>query len=153
MAGFDSHDGKLHGNRQLVERYDESHGKKSKHMLGKAGGDDGEHQDGDGHEEIKSVVAEHGPAHKIQVQHDHEAKHSTVISHHGEPGHRHEAHFDGEDHHVHAHAHAAHAAGVHDSDELHEAHSEGGEADDEENAEERVHPGIHQEAESFMGEE
>ena len=32
MRGASTTDGKMHGNRQLVEAYDKDHGKKSKHL-------------------------------------------------------------------------------------------------------------------------
>lgn len=60
------------------------------------------------HDEIQQVAAEHGPAHEIHMQHDHE----------GGVHHVHSVHHDGYEHHAdhpsaeHAHAHAAHAAGV-----------------------------------------
>lgn len=157
MKGVSSFDGKLHGNSQTVDRYNEAHGKKPQRAH-ETGGESGGAHEAEGHDEIKQVVAEHGPAHTVHVRHDHEAQHSHVVSHHGS-GHKHEAHFDGEGHEYQAHAHAAHAAGAHDSEELHQHHSDmGDEAGErsEERAEEEDSPGIHARigaGEGFMGEE
>lgn len=108
MAGFSSHDGKLHGNRQMVERYDESHGRKSRH-LGKLerpheeGGESGGEHDPEGHDEIKAVVEEHGPAKSHLITKTDEGYHSKTV------------HEDGHVHHhdhptmEHAHEHGAHA--------------------------------------------
>jgi hypothetical protein len=49
------------------------------------GGGGGEAQD------IHSVVAEHGPAHKVNITHDHAANKHSMQSHH-EGGHVHESH-------------------------------------------------------------
>lgn len=119
MRGASSHDGELHGNLQMVERYDESKGKQKKPK--ETGG---EHEAG-GHDEIKQVVAEHGPAHKVVIEHDHDGGQHHVTSHH-EDGHVHEATLGTP---AEAHAHAAHAGGVSDSGELHEAHMGQQEAD------------------------
>jgi hypothetical protein len=121
MKGASTMDGKMHGNRQMVERYNESKGHKPARPKETGGESGGEHEMS-GHDEIKQVVEEHGPAHKISMQHDHEGQHSTVMSHH-EDGHKHNAEFDGVDHHHMAHAHAAHAAGIHETSDLADAHS------------------------------
>ncbi len=121
MKSASSKDGKLHGNVQMIDRYNESKGHKPARPKETGGESGGEHEEG-GHDEIKQVVAEHGQAHTIHIEHDHEGQHSTVTSHH-EDGHKHVAHHDGEDHAAMAHAHAAHAGGVSDSGELQEAHS------------------------------
>ncbi len=126
MKGASSHDGKLHGNLQMIERYDESKGKQKKPK--ETGGESGGEHEAGGHDEIKQVVAEHGPAHKVVMTHDHDGQHSTVTSHHDD-GHVHTAHHDGEDHAEMAHAHAAHAGGVSDSSSLHEAHAGDQDAD------------------------
>ncbi len=63
------------------------------------------------HDEIKQVMAEHGPAHTVNMVHDHEAQKSHVHSIHAD-GHEHHADHEGPEHHMHAHHHAAHAAGV-----------------------------------------
>jgi len=126
MKGASSRDGKLHGNVQMIERYDESKGKQAR-PKNKGGESGGAHEMG-GHDEIKQVVAEHGPASKVVIEHDHDAQHSTVTSHH-EDGHVHTAEHDGSDHAEMAHAHAAHAGGVADSEALHEAHAGDQDAD------------------------
>jgi hypothetical protein len=65
------------------------------------------------HMGIGEVVSKHGPAHSIQIHHDHEGKLSTVTSHHGEKGksHMHHSEHSGEDHVSAAHEHAGEAAG------------------------------------------
>lgn len=142
MKGIASKDGKMSGNVQLVSRYDESK-KEARRPKQRGGESGGEHSESGHDEQIRNVIGEHGPAHEIHVEHDHEAQHSTVTSHH-EDGHKHVAHFDGEDHHVHAHAHAAHAGGVTDSEQLHTAHQDlAGQEHEEEEREEELHPGLH----------
>lgn len=153
MKGISSKDGKLTGNVQLVERYDQS--KKKPARPKESGGESGGTHEPSGHDEIKQVVGEHGPAHTVQIKHDHEGQHSTVTSHH-EDGYKHTAEHEGEDHHAMAHAHAAHAGGVHDSELLHEAHMDvAGREHEEEEREEELHPGIHRQigAAGFMPEE
>jgi len=119
MKSASSKDGKMHGNVQMIDRYDTS--KKHPQQAHETGGEsDGEHETS-GHDEIKKIAAEHGPAHTIHIEHDHDGQHSTVTSHH-EDGHKHTAEYDGADHAATAHAHAAHAGGVSDSGELTEAH-------------------------------
>jgi hypothetical protein len=115
MKSSTSHDGVLHGNTQMVDRYDEAHGKKRPKMTG---GESGGAHEPEGHDEIKQVVDEHGPAHKIIIQHDHDGGEHHVTSHH-EDGHIHKQMHDSA---TMAHAHAAHAGGVSDTNELHEAH-------------------------------
>lgn len=149
MKGISSHDGKMHGNVQMIDRYDQSKGKKQ-HAKPTGGESGGEHEAG-GHDEIKSIVGEHGPAHKIHIEHDHDGQHSTVTSHH-ESGHVHTAEHDGEDHVAMAHAHAAHAGGEHDSEALHEAHLDTqGESEAIEKREEEISPGIHARAGKVPG--
>lgn len=63
------------------------------------------------HEEIKSVMAQHGPAHTVNSVHDHEGMRSHVHSVHAD-GHEHHADHEGEEHVKHAHEHAGHAAGM-----------------------------------------
>lgn len=118
MKSASSRDGKMHGNVQTVERYDESKGHKPQRPKETGGESGGEHE-ASGHDEIKQVVAEHGPAHTIHMEHDHEASEYHVTSHH-EDGYKHGpvTHESA----AMAHAHAAHAAGVHDGEELKEAH-------------------------------
>ena len=92
MKGFETHDGKLAGNRQTVETYDKSHGKKSAHMKEDkpkhmADGKDG--KDGMGGGGIHDVVAEHGPAHthihtvdRMTGKHHSETHHESGYVHH-----------------------------------------------------------------------
>lgn len=142
MKGISSKDGKMTGNVQMIERYD--HAKhKAPQRPHETGGESGGEHEPSGHDEIKDVVGEHGPAHTIHITHDHEAQHSTMTSRH-EDGHKHTAHFDGEDHHAMVHAYAAHAGGMHDSELLHEAHQDmAGREHEEEEREEEMHPGMH----------
>jgi len=91
MKGFETHDGKIAGNRQLVESYDKAHGKKPKQTdAGKAdkGMEHGEH--GGGGEDVKSIVAEHGKAHTHIVTKDRESGAHHSETHH-EDGHVHHA--------------------------------------------------------------
>jgi len=60
------------------------------------------------HDEIQQVAAEHGPAHEIHMQHDHEGGVHHVTTHHPD-GYVHEADHPSAEH---AHTHAAHAAGL-----------------------------------------
>jgi hypothetical protein len=112
MQGSETFDGKMAGNRQLVDRYNEAKGKKKgeKHQARPktGGGESGGAHGAGGHDEIKQIVGEHGPAHSVSIHHRGEAhpdgKYHTV-SHH-EDGHVHHADHDtlGD-----AHEHAAHA--------------------------------------------
>lgn len=120
MAGYESHDGKIAGNRQQVESYDHAHGKKSKHegkedgkAKGKAGGAADEESS---HSPIHEVVAEHGPAH------------THVITAHRDGGH------DGMTHHSETHHESGH---IHHADHasLEEAHKHGMAAMDAEHGE------------------
>ena len=63
------------------------------------------------HEEIKGVMAEHGPAHTIHMTHDDERQSSHIHSIHAD-GHEHHADHQGEGHRMHAGHHAMHAAGT-----------------------------------------
>lgn len=119
MKSASSSDGKLHGNRQMVDRYNESKGKKSLREPTERGGESGGVHEEGGHDEIKQVVEEHGPAKKITIDHDHDAGEHHVASHHDD-GHIHHAVHDSA---AMAHAHAAHAGGVSDGNELQEAHT------------------------------
>ena len=107
MKGFETHDGKIAGNRQLVESYDGAHGKKSKHMSDAKKEDHAAAHGGDEHGggDMKSIVAEHGKAHTHMITKDRESG-----GHHSETHH--------EDGHV---AHADHGS-------LDEAHAHGMEA-------------------------
>jgi hypothetical protein len=119
MKGASSHDGKMHGNQQMIDRYDESKGHKQARPKEGGGESGGEHEP-EGHDEIKQVVMEHGPAHTIQMKHDHAAGEHHVTSHH-EDGYKHGPVMHESP--AMAHAHAAHAAGVSDGNELQEAHT------------------------------
>ena len=78
------------------------------------------------HEEIKGVVAQHGPAHTIHIQHDPERMTSHVHSVHAD-GHEHHADHQGHDHMKMAHEHASHAGGMGPSEEAHgEEHADQG---------------------------
>lgn len=104
MQGTSSKDGKLHGNRQMVDRYNESKAKKNRRPEARGGESGGVHEMG-GHDEIKQVVAEHGPA----------MKHVITRSEEGEGYHSETHHEDGHVHHAdhetmeEAHEHGAHA--------------------------------------------
>lgn len=107
MRGAESFDGKLAGNRQLVDSYNEAKGKgKKKGLKGalhggpgtqpgalpKAGGGEssGAREPG-GHDEIKDVVNDHGAAVSHHIMKTNQGYHS--ISHH-EDGHVHHAEHD-----------------------------------------------------------
>jgi hypothetical protein len=108
MRGSSSFDGKMHGNTQMVDRYNESKGKKPMHHLerGKmSGGESGGQHEPSGHDEVKAVVGEHGPAksHVITKHEDGGGYHSRTVH---EDGHVHHAdHGSMEE----AHEHGAHA--------------------------------------------
>src|SRR6266704_4700462 len=115
LSGGSSRDGKLHGNRQLVEAYDKDHGHKSKHLAQRpkesGGASGGVHEPG-GHDEIKQVVGEHGPAHTHEIHKKEDGGYSSTTHH--EDGHVHE-----HDHHdtiADAHEHGANA--MDDTDHL-----------------------------------
>lgn len=106
---FPDKTGKMHHSASRARLHDNMAADKAKPAMEKpAEKVEGEEHQGDDRD-IKDVVAEHGPAHEVHVHHDHEAKTSHVISHHGE--HKHEKHFDGEEHVEEAHDHAHAAAG------------------------------------------
>ena len=111
MRGTSSFDGKLTGNRQMVDRYNEAKGKSKKPNVGTlkaakpapTGGESGGVHEAGGHDEIKQVVAEHGPATSHHVMRSPQGYHT--LTHH-EDGYVHHAdHASLED----AHTHAAHA--------------------------------------------
>jgi hypothetical protein len=102
MRGMTSADGKMTGNVQQVSSYDKHKGQKSKATGGDSGGVHGP----DGHDEIKQVVAEHGPAHT----------HIIKKNAHGHTSETH--HADGHIHHAdHASLEEAHEHGMHAMDE------------------------------------
>ena len=105
MRGAETDDGKIAGNRQLVDRYNEAKGKKKKSSSlkepvvtgpqrpGATGGESGGEREHGGHDEIKQVVMDHGPAHSTHIHHrgdGHEDGKYHVVSHH-EDGHVHHA--------------------------------------------------------------
>jgi hypothetical protein len=101
--GFETRDGKIAGNRQLVETYDKSHGHKSAHMKDKESAGEMKGGGGDGEQSIHDVVAEHGHAHTHIHTKDRESGMHHSETHH-EDGHVH--HADHED------AQAAHEHGM-----------------------------------------
>ena len=108
MRGAETFDGKMSGNRQMVDRYNETKKGKKKQRPHETGGESGGAHEASGHDEIKQVVAEHGPAsshHIFDRGEGHEEGRYHVTTRH-EDGHVHHAdHETLED----AHAHAAHA--------------------------------------------
>jgi hypothetical protein len=113
MRGEETFDGKISGNRQLVDRYNEAKGKKPAKGQKKPkqeGGESGGERSVGGHDEqIRQVVSEHGPAkssHIIDRGEGHPDGRFHVMTHH-EDGHIH--HADHEDlGAVHDHLAAAH---------------------------------------------
>lgn len=87
---------------------DESHGKPGGPKPGAPGPKAGESAPNGA--DIHDAVAQHGPAQKVEMHHDHEAKSSRVTSHHQE--HKNEASFHGESHVKDATDHAAAASGA-----------------------------------------
>lgn len=69
------------------------------------------------HEEVGDLAAEHGPAHTVTINHDHEGGRHTVHSSHPD-GHEQDADFENAHE---AHKHAKKAAGVMDENEGEEA--------------------------------
>jgi len=118
MKGASSHDGKMHGNIQTIERYDESKGHKPAKPKPTGGESGGEHE-ASGMDEIKQVAMEHGPAHKLTIEHDHDGGEHKITSHH-EDGHVHHSTHSSP---AEAHAAAAHLGGASDTNELQEAHT------------------------------
>ena len=84
MRGSESFDGKISGNRQMVDRYNESKGKK-KQRPHEVGGPSSGAREPSGHDEIKNVVDEHGAA-------IHHATHGSL-----EEAHEHGMHAMGDD--------------------------------------------------------
>lgn len=85
MRGATSKDGKLAGNRQMVDRYDQSKGGGAKAEPKGDAMDAGEKD----HAEIKDVVAQHGPAHthihtKEGGKHHSETHHADGHVHHAD---------------------------------------------------------------------
>lgn len=96
MRGSETMDGKISGNRQLVDRYNEAKGKppaKGQKKPKPTGGESGGVHEAGGHDEIKQVVAEHGPAHSSHVidrGEGHAEGRYHVMTHH-QDGHVHHA--------------------------------------------------------------
>ena len=89
MRGATSKDGKLAGNRQMVDRYDQSKGGGAAKAEPKGDAMDAGEKD---HAEIKDVVAQHGPAHTHIHTKDQGGKHHSE-THHAD-GHVHHADHD-----------------------------------------------------------
>ena len=112
---FRAKDGKAFGNRQKQKAYDERQPEQAEREPAEEKAAEHEEPAGDGgvfeQEEtgtdIHDHVAEHGPAEKVELHHDHEGGRHTKISHHG--GKKHVSHHGSADE---AHMHGAHAAGV-----------------------------------------
>lgn len=91
------------------------------------------------HMDMKEVVAKHGPAHKVEMEHDHAGGKHRVKSHH-KGGHHTSEHGSADE----AHMHAAKAAGVETPDEANADEDmayAGNESPEEENAEASI-PGM-----------
>lgn len=117
MRGATSHDGKMSGNVQLVESYNKH--RKGKMQEGRdSGGESGGVHEPSGHDEIKQVVVEHGPAHTHLItknsaggEEDDGGYHSSTTH---EDGYEHESdHGTLEE----AHEHGRHAHGETDDDD------------------------------------
>jgi len=105
----------MHGNRQLVDAYDKDkgHGKPAKRQEPKSrGGESGGVHEESGHDEIKSVVGEHGAAHKHVITKKPEGGYSSETHHESGHVHMHDHHDSIEQ----AHEHGAHA--MDDTDHL-----------------------------------
>lgn len=103
---FKSKDGKRNfGNRQQASAYDERSAQPKT-----SPGEPAEHAEPDADDisgmDIHEAVAAHGPADHIEMEHEHEAGHHTVTSHHGGKKH-HSEHASAKE----AHEHAMRAAG------------------------------------------
>jgi hypothetical protein len=111
MRGSETFDGKMSGNSQLVDRYNEAKGKKPAKGQKKpkiTGGESGGVREASGHDEIKQVVAEHGPAHSSHIMdrgEGHPDGRYHVVTQH-EDGHIHHADHDSMES---VHEHIAHA--------------------------------------------
>lgn len=81
------------------------------------------------HSEIQQIAAEHGPAHSVNMVHDHASGMSHVHSIHAD-GHEHHADIHHPDHVKHAHKHATHAAGVAEDKPMYEGGEGHGEEED-----------------------
>jgi len=117
---FKAKDGKPFGNRQQMKAYDEREPKKEMKAAARTA-ENGEAGSGDEAmpEDIHEMVAQHGPAEKVMIEH-HEGKH-TKTSHHGGKVHKSE-HASAEE----AHQHGMMAAGVEPGQQEEEAAMAGG---------------------------
>lgn len=120
MRGSETLDGKISGNRQLVDRYNEAKGggkkgeKRQARPKGGGGESGGAHDPGQ-HDEIKHIVGEHGPAvtHTVHQRPDgHPEGRYHSVTHH-EDGFVHHA-----DHENLADAHAHGAGAMEDTEHL-----------------------------------
>lgn len=103
---YEAKDGKKFGNRQKMQAYDERGKSEPKQESEGGEGSDMSSQD------IGEVVAQHGPADKVEIEHDHAAGKHHVTSHHGGKKH-HSEHGSAAE----AHMHGARAAGVEEQQE------------------------------------
>lgn len=103
MRGSMSKDGKLSGNRQLVDAYDKDKGHSKQEGKSRGGHSGGVHDAG-GHDEIKQVVGEHGPAHRHTITRHEGGGYSSETEH--ESGYVHNQDHDSLDE---AHEHGMHA--------------------------------------------
>ena len=99
MRGSESFDGKISGNAQMVDRYNEAKGKSKKKGAQRpheTGGPSGGAREPGGHDEIKRVVAEHGAATSHNIYHrgdgHPDGKYHSVTRH--ESGHVHHSDHD-----------------------------------------------------------
>ena|ERR1700735_3036015 len=102
---FAAKDGKQFGNRQQMKAYDERPPKKDAKATPNADEQDESGGEENSPQDIHEMVAEHGPAEKVEISHA-EGKH-TKVSHHGGATHKSE-HASAKE----AHQHGMTAAGV-----------------------------------------
>lgn len=101
---FKSQDGKKTSmNRQIVRRYDDVQANRAKEGQDKVkvGGSKEAEGNDVSDQDIHEVVENHGPADKVEVEHDHAGGHHKVVSHHGDVKHESD-HATAEDAHDHA---------------------------------------------------
>jgi hypothetical protein len=114
---YKAKDGKQFGNRQKQRAYDERQSTQpapDEHETPEAEGET--HGETDTETPIHEFIAQHGPAQKIDIRHDHEAGKHEVTSHHSGKKH-HSTHPNAEA----AHMHAAKAAGLNQENEQEQA--------------------------------
>lgn len=99
MRGSETFDGKIAGNRQMVDRYNEAKGKKKGIKAGlkspqeerlpkTTGGESGGAREAAGHDELKDVMGEHGAAVSHHIWKTHQGYHSLTRH---DDGHLHQA--------------------------------------------------------------